>query len=727
MKKIAKTIVSVVTVFFLVFSLVPSIPNVKAEDLSEIITDMSDASLTSIQFVEQKLKIGYNIGNQFDGCIRGENYTKPAETTVEYWETLWTNPVVNENYIKYLKSVGIQLVRLPVSWYNHIDENNNIDAEWLARVKEVVDMIINNGMYCMINIHHDGHAQYAGKKIILDEEHRESTSKYLKDIWTQVGTYFANYGTHLLFEGFNEPCDSSKSMSPNDTRQAESALQINVFIKTIRDLGGNNAQRFLVCPGYAGLTFPAYEQLVDTAESKLIATTHSYTQYSSMNTYYAKQSITNSNMGYIIDEIGCSGRRPDSDDGALGKSIREEVDKVQGLSACWWDNGHAGEYALVNRYTATPVNYKTLSAYVGKEIEPVTVDVTELTDEFTPYYAKFYTEDSTASGKKYFVAASQSKIKSFESKSNFECAYSMIFEDNGYVTFYESDDDRTYYKLDTRYINDFSYAKWKFCAVLGSTDLTYWVEGNYQIDSTLVQPCKVNLDGEQISLVKKDGTYIMPNCDKNGFVCYTDGEYFYDAGQAIKVSADLSLTTLCLDINMKKGAAMRLNEKTGIRFYTSVDKSQFDALKNYGAAIETGTMIAHSANLRDSELTLENEYNANGALVYVNVKYEADSLFTDKDFTGFVGSIVDIKTENINKRFIGRGYVKIKIGDVEKTLYADYADSDIMNNKRSVAYIANALRNDAPAYNSFADYKTIIDYYADLYDDPYDPSDNDKF
>ena len=450
MKKHIKTLISLVTIALLAFSFIPQIPSVKAETLSEKITDMSDTSLSSIQFVEQKLKIGYNIGNQFDGCIRGESYTRPAETPVEYWETLWTNPVVNENYIKYLKSLGIQLIRLPVSWYNHIDENNNIDADWLARVKEVVDMIINNDMYCMINIHHDGHTQYSGKKIILDEEHRESTSKYMRDIWTQVGTYFADYGTHLLFEGFNEPCDSSKSMSPNDTRQAEAALQINVFIETVRALGGNNAERFLVCPGYAGLAFPAYEKLVDTADDKLIATTHSYTSGSTMDSYYPKVSIKNSGMGYIIDEIGSSGRRPDSDDGALGKSIRETVDSIVGLGTCWWDNGQAGEYALVNRYSATPVNYKTLAGYVGKDIQPVTADVTELTNEFTPNYAKFYTEDNTASGKKYIVITSQSKITSFSTVNNYQGYYSMNFADNGYVTVYESDDDRTYYKLDTR-------------------------------------------------------------------------------------------------------------------------------------------------------------------------------------------------------------------------------------------------------------------------------------
>ena len=179
----------------------------------------------------------------------------------------------------------------------------------------------------------------------------------------------------------------------------------------------------------------------------------------------------------------------------------------------------------------------------------------------------------------------------------------------------------------------------------------------------------------------------MPGSDKKGFICYTDGENFYDGGQAVTVSNDLSLNTVSLDISMRNGASMRLNQLTGIRFYTNIYKSQIDTLKNYGATLEMGTLIAHSGNIGNKELTLENEYNDNGSLIYINVKYKADEFYSENDFEGIVGSIVNIKTININKRFIGRGYIKVKIGDIENT----------------------------------------INYYADLYDDPYDPTDNDKF
>ena len=47
------------------------------------------------------------------------------------------------------------------TWYSDIDTrrdawfNGTIAPEFLARIKEVVDMIINNDMYVIINTHHD--------------------------------------------------------------------------------------------------------------------------------------------------------------------------------------------------------------------------------------------------------------------------------------------------------------------------------------------------------------------------------------------------------------------------------------------------------------------------------------------------------------------------------------------------------------------------------------------
>ena len=58
--------------------------------------------------------------------------------------------------IKNIKINGFKTIRFPITWINFIDESGIINQEWMFRVKEVVNWIINFNMYCIINVHHDG-------------------------------------------------------------------------------------------------------------------------------------------------------------------------------------------------------------------------------------------------------------------------------------------------------------------------------------------------------------------------------------------------------------------------------------------------------------------------------------------------------------------------------------------------------------------------------------------
>ena len=739
MKKI-KALLSVILSLAISLMLVPSAISVGADTLSAKLTDMSDASLGSLDFVQQKLKIGYNIGNQFDGCKRGENYTiqtnfNSVEEQMDYWETLWTNAPITEQYVQTIHSYGIQLVRVPVTWYNHLDGNGVIDPNFLARVKKVVDMIIENDMYCMINVHHEGATSYSARPLIFDEEHKASSEAYLRNVWTQIGTYFQDYGTHLIFEAFNEVSDSSKSMTANDARQEQTAYQDNVFIDTVRHLGGNNPQRFLVCPGYAGLSTVKYELLDDEVvgdKSKLIATKHYYTSGTSYDYYYdnlwlKNQKTLDDGMGMIVDEIGPSGHRPDYDNGALAGDIRTKMDACYGLSSCWWDNGQAPEYSLIDRATCTPTNYKSLAAYTGSTVTPATVNVNSInTIDTKAYTAKFYTDDVDANGRKYVIIKSEKPITSFTARSK---GYSINGVDDGWVSWYESDDDVTYYRLDTRYINSFSYAKWKGSQALipGSTSSTYYISGNYTIENNLVMPCTVTIDGNTTN-VAQGSTYTFPNVNNSHFVAYTDGTNFYSGGDKITVSEDLTFTTLYANAQMLSGASMRLNSKTGIRFYTSVDSEQISALTNLGASVEMGTIIAHKKNIEGYEVKLQTPTTINNKLAYVTVPYNhLNGYYNEGDFTGIVGSIVNVKNSNACTKFIGRGYITITKDSFSKTIYADYVENDYLNHTRSIGFLAESLRQDSVAYANYSAFKTVIDHYADLYVGIMDPSGDDKF
>lgn len=68
-------------------------------------------------------------------------------------------------------------------------------------------------------------------------------------------------------------------------------------------------------------------------------------------------------------------------------------------------------------------------------------------------------------------------------------------------------------------------------------------------------------------------------------------------------------------------------------------------------------------------------------------------------------------------RFNRRGYITVKLGDYEKTVYAEYSDYNINNNSRSLAYISYKYKDDD--YNNDgipSDYKNLVDGWAAFYE-----------
>lgn len=103
--------------------------------------------------IVSKMGAGWNLGNQLEASIGGVPY-----------ETAWGNPTVTETLIKAVKNAGFSTIRIPVSYLSKIgsDSSYTIDSAWLNRVKEVVDMCINNDLYVIINMHGDGYNSVDG-------------------------------------------------------------------------------------------------------------------------------------------------------------------------------------------------------------------------------------------------------------------------------------------------------------------------------------------------------------------------------------------------------------------------------------------------------------------------------------------------------------------------------------------------------------------------------------
>ncbi len=220
---------------------------------------------------------------------------------------------------------------------------------------------------------------------------------------------------------------------------------------------------------------------------------------------------------------------------------------------------------------------------------------------------------------------------------------------------------------------------------------------------------------------------VKPTLIDQGYTIYTcklcEQEYNGDYTPTLLDSYSLGLNTL-------EGASIRLNDKTGLRFYTEIDEDAVNELRNKGCTVELGTLISPYDYIYNKELTFD--LNAGE---YVDVKYNSTTYYSDANgFNGIVGSIVNIKESttsnpkngNILRYFVARGYAKItdEKGNTE-IVYADYSKS----NPRSLGLVAFRFKADVnesnvEVYNKFAE---KLDKWALAYKLAQDAFESDKW
>lgn len=233
---------------------------------------------TAISLVTD-MKYGWNLGNTFDA------YVDPT-TNIDY-ETSWNQPKTTQAMINGIKTAGLNTIRIPVSWHNHVNAAFTVDTAWIERVQQVVDWAIAADLYVIINIHHDN----AKSWYFPDDAHAQRTQAYVKRIWKQIGMRFRNYDEHLIFEFLNEPrivgYSNEWNWNDNDATVVEAAENINILnqlaLDTIRATGGNNDKRFVMITPYVASPWAAmsskFKVPTDSAGDKMILSVHAYTPY----------------------------------------------------------------------------------------------------------------------------------------------------------------------------------------------------------------------------------------------------------------------------------------------------------------------------------------------------------------------------------------------------------------------------------------------------------------
>lgn len=368
--------------------------------------------MTTEQLVKE-MGTGWGLGNTFDG----HSNMNPSETQ-------WQSDVTTQKLITAVHDSGFNTIRIPVTWGNMIKESkdqdgNNvysIDEAWISRVQDVVDYAISEGMYVVINMHHDGAMNengYLGWIQPTYEPFDELREKFA-GAWSAIATYFKNYDEHLVFESMNEVKQSDQSK----WTIAQGMERVNVlnqdFVDAVRAAGGNNDRRWLSVPGiYTNISWTCDEKFgfqlptdpTDDGTQRIFVEVHEYADVISPSTAadFAKSiqklvdTFTSKGVPVMLSEYGRGCHIREDKDTEERKATKEaqreyyheavnQLCKVAGVVPIVWDNnsewyegGTSDAFKLFNRDTATAKYPRHIAAILrGINSTHTTLDVDNL-------------------------------------------------------------------------------------------------------------------------------------------------------------------------------------------------------------------------------------------------------------------------------------------------------------------------------------------------------------
>lgn len=217
------------------------IENVKArlifkDTLSDNSKAMPYRELTPEQLIAE-MGVGINLGNTMDG-----------HSSFTPGETLWQSVPTTKEYIKALHDAGYNTVRIPVTWGTSIDEENGykLKEAWVTRVREIVDYCVEQDMYAIINIHHDGAEQTGWLRVAADDI--DGVMYKFEQVWRNIALEFKDYDEHLIFESMNEISCSDTDKNGSKAVEYDTPIIVNfnqLFVNTVRATGSNNEKRWL--------------------------------------------------------------------------------------------------------------------------------------------------------------------------------------------------------------------------------------------------------------------------------------------------------------------------------------------------------------------------------------------------------------------------------------------------------------------------------------------------
>ena len=340
------------------------------------VVDGEIRDISSMELIGE-LTAGWNLGNTLD-TGSGQGLSS---------ETAWGNPVTTKEMMDTVKEAGFDIIRIPVTWKNHLDGEDNIDPVWLDRVQEIVDFTIDEDTYVIINLHHEdwNYPFYDNKDAAVTK---------MKKVWSQIAERFKDYDEHLIFEGQNEPrhVGTSDEWGGGTDEGWEVVNATNAaFVEAVRQSGGNNEKRHLMIPGYCATSDSRGPERIALPEGddKIIVSVHAYLPYTFAlaDTPSGKFSSEREGATRDINALRDTLKTGYIDKGIaviIGETGARNKDNLEsrvdwahyytstmrdiGVTCIWWDNGAfsgSGEkFGLLHRQTCTWTYPEVTEAFI---------------------------------------------------------------------------------------------------------------------------------------------------------------------------------------------------------------------------------------------------------------------------------------------------------------------------------------------------------------------------
>lgn len=370
----------------------PAPDSVPAQETTEPAAEFPDLSSLTSQEIVSSMTIGWNLGNTLDSCQADRDGDGVIDEHVadgeEPDETLWGNPPATRELFQALLDSGVNAVRIPVTWRDHIDEQGNISQTWLNRVQEVVDYAYDLGMFVIINVHHDGGGDpQFGAWICNAATDYEGTLARYKTLWAQIADRFKDYDHRLIFESMNEV--GFDSLSTKKAYQTLNDLN-QEFVDLIRSTGGSNPTRHLLIAGYwtdIAKTCDSRFVMPQDPAGRCIVSVHYYTPWDFCTTNIKnewgtaaeqsemerlitmmKTNFVDKGIPVIVGEYAASGNDFNSCVFFCEKLVKLCHD--YGIATFLWDNGNGQFDRSTNTWRSEQMHSALLRAVSGEDYTP---------------------------------------------------------------------------------------------------------------------------------------------------------------------------------------------------------------------------------------------------------------------------------------------------------------------------------------------------------------------